>query len=79
MGSPARRIVAVFTYRVVAAGALEVDPGAICLVACHVWDTIGAAAVGWQTALVLREGNAPSTSARNPISSGRISMRSPTS
>jgi 2-haloacid dehalogenase len=41
------------------AGALEVDPGAICLVACHVWDTIGAAAAGWQTALVLREGNAP--------------------
>ncbi|WP_159045117.1 HAD-IA family hydrolase, partial [Streptomyces sp. NRRL F-5122] len=41
------------------AGALEVDPGAICLVACHVWDTIGAAAAGWQTALILREGNAP--------------------
>ncbi|MFD8507962.1 haloacid dehalogenase type II [Streptomyces sp. NPDC059687] len=41
------------------ADALEVDPGAICLVACHVWDTIGAAAAGWQTALVLREGNAP--------------------
>ncbi|MET8639317.1 haloacid dehalogenase type II [Streptomyces sp. NPDC004680] len=41
------------------AGVLGVDPGAICLVACHVWDTIGAAAAGWQTALVLREGNAP--------------------
>ncbi|MGW0093293.1 hypothetical protein ACWDWS_30350 [Streptomyces sp. NPDC003328] len=59
MGSPARQIVAVFTYRVAAAGALQADPGAICLVACHVWDTIGAAAAGRQTALVLREGNAP--------------------
>ena len=27
--------------------------------ACHVWDTIGAAAAGWQAALILREGNAP--------------------
>ncbi|MEV5474457.1 HAD family hydrolase [Streptomyces sp. NPDC052207] len=59
MWSPARQIVAVFTYRVAAAGALQADPGAICLVACHVWDTIGAAAAGRQTALVLREGNAP--------------------
>ncbi len=32
---------------------------AICLIACHVWDTIGAAAAGWQAALILREGNAP--------------------
>ena len=23
------------------------------------WDTIGAGAAGWQTALILREGNAP--------------------
>ena len=35
------------------------SPGDICLVACHVWDTIGAGAAGWQTALILREGNAP--------------------
>ncbi len=41
------------------AAALGVDPGRICLVACHVWDTIGAGAAGWQTALILREGNAP--------------------
>jgi 2-haloacid dehalogenase len=41
------------------AGALGVDPGGICLIACHVWDTIGAAAAGWQTGLVLRQGNAP--------------------
>jgi 2-haloacid dehalogenase len=46
------------TYHSVAA-ALGVDPGDICLVACHVWDTIGAAAAGWQAGLVLREGNAP--------------------
>jgi 2-haloacid dehalogenase len=41
------------------AAALELDPGDICLVACHVWDTIGAGAAGWQTGLILREGNAP--------------------
>jgi 2-haloacid dehalogenase len=45
-------------YRSVAA-ALEVDPGDICLIASHVWDTIGAVAAGWQAALILREGNAP--------------------
>jgi 2-haloacid dehalogenase len=38
---------------------LEVDPGDICLIACHVWDTIGALAAGWQAGLILREGNAP--------------------
>jgi 2-haloacid dehalogenase len=41
------------------AAALELDPGDICLIASHVWDTIGAGAAGWQTALILREGNAP--------------------
>ena len=41
------------------AAALEIDPGDICLIASHVWDTIGAAAAGWQAALILREGNAP--------------------
>jgi 2-haloacid dehalogenase len=41
------------------AAALEVDPGDICLIASHVWDTIGAGVVGWQAALILREGNAP--------------------
>ena len=45
-------------YRSVAA-ALGIEPGGICLVASHVWDTIGAGAAGWQTALILREGNAP--------------------
>jgi 2-haloacid dehalogenase len=41
------------------ASALEVDPADICLVACHVWDTLGALAAGWQAGLILREGNAP--------------------
>jgi 2-haloacid dehalogenase len=41
------------------ARALELDPHHICLVACHAWDTLGAAAAGWQAALILREGNAP--------------------
>jgi 2-haloacid dehalogenase len=41
------------------AAALEADPGGICLVASHVWDTIGASAAGWQSALILRPGNAP--------------------
>jgi 2-haloacid dehalogenase len=41
------------------ATALEVEPGGICLIASHVWDTIGALAAGWQAALILREGNAP--------------------
>jgi 2-haloacid dehalogenase len=39
--------------------ALQLDPGGICLVACHVWDTMGAQSVGWQAGLILREGNAP--------------------
>jgi 2-haloacid dehalogenase len=41
------------------AAALGVDPGNICMVACHVWDTIGAQSAGWQAGLILREGNAP--------------------
>ncbi len=40
------------------ATALDVDPGSICLIACHVWDTIGAQSAGWQAGLILREGNA---------------------
>ena len=36
------------------AGALDVDPGDICLIACHVWDTLGAHAAGWQSALIER-------------------------
>jgi 2-haloacid dehalogenase len=45
-------------YRSVAA-ALGVGPADICLIACHVWDTIGAQSAGWQAGLILRHGNAP--------------------
>jgi 2-haloacid dehalogenase len=45
-------------YQSVAA-ALDLDPGDVCLVACHTWDTLGAVAAGWQAGLILREGNAP--------------------
>jgi 2-haloacid dehalogenase len=41
------------------AGELGVDAEGFCLVACHVWDTLGAVAAGWQAGLILREGNAP--------------------
>jgi 2-haloacid dehalogenase len=41
------------------ATALGVDPADICLIACHVWDTIGAQSAGWQAGLILRPGNAP--------------------
>ena len=41
------------------AATLGIDPGDICLIACHVWDTIGASAAGWQAGLILRQGNAP--------------------
>jgi 2-haloacid dehalogenase len=41
------------------AAALQVDAGDICLIACHVWDTIGAQSAGWQAGLILRQGNAP--------------------
>ncbi|HTT90162.1 MAG TPA: haloacid dehalogenase type II [Acidimicrobiales bacterium] len=37
---------------------LGADPGDICLVACHVWDTVGALSAGWQAALILRPWNA---------------------
>jgi len=40
------------------ASELDAKDGDICLIACHVWDTIGAKAAGWQAALILREGNA---------------------
>jgi 2-haloacid dehalogenase len=38
---------------------LDVPPTAICMVAAHVWDTIGAQSVGCSAALVARPGNAP--------------------
>jgi 2-haloacid dehalogenase len=38
---------------------LGADPAEMCLVACHVWDTVGALSAGWQAALILRPWNAP--------------------
>jgi 2-haloacid dehalogenase len=38
---------------------LDVAPGACCMVATHVWDTIGAQSAGMLAALLTRPGNAP--------------------
>ncbi len=53
------------------AAALGVDPGDICLVASHAWDTLGAVAAGWQAALILREGNAPLDVGPQPVYIGK--------
>jgi 2-haloacid dehalogenase len=45
------------TYRLVAEG-LGVEVGVLRLVAAHPWDTLGAMAAGWASALVTRPGNA---------------------
>jgi len=44
-------------YRLVS-DAFGVAPSELCLIACHLWDTIGAQAAGWRGGLVLRPGNA---------------------
>ena len=36
---------------------LGAEPSQLCLVACHTWDTLGAAAAGWTAALIRRTGN----------------------
>jgi 2-haloacid dehalogenase len=46
------------TYRMVA-DALGVAPSECCMVACHVWDTIGAQSAGFSAGLITRRGNAP--------------------
>jgi 2-haloacid dehalogenase len=38
---------------------LDVAPGSCCMVAAHVWDTIGAQSAGMHAALLTRPGNAP--------------------
>jgi 2-haloacid dehalogenase len=50
---PARQV-----YHMVAEE-LDVPPTAMCVVAAHVWDTIGAQSAGCSGALVARPGNAP--------------------
>ncbi len=36
---------------------MNVSPSQLCMVACHTWDTLGAAAAGWHAALIKRPGN----------------------
>jgi 2-haloacid dehalogenase len=38
---------------------LDVPPASCCMVAAHVWDTVGAQVAGFSAALVARPGNAP--------------------
>jgi 2-haloacid dehalogenase len=48
------------------AATLGVAPSDLWLVSCHAFDTLGAAAAGYRTALVLRPGNAPIALGRAP-------------
>ena len=61
------------------AAALEVDPGDICLIASHVWDTIGAVRPAGRPRSSFARATPRSTSARSRTTSGRTSMRSPIS
>ena len=45
---------------------LDVEPSSLCMVAAHVWDTIGAQSVGYSAALITRSGNAPLVVGRLP-------------
>jgi 2-haloacid dehalogenase len=38
---------------------LDVPPSSCCMVAAHVWDTVGAQSAGFSSALITRPGNAP--------------------
>jgi 2-haloacid dehalogenase len=53
------------------AAALGLGPSGMCMIASHVWDTIGAGAAGLQTALILREGNAPLPAGPQPDYTGK--------
>ena len=48
------------------ADAVKSTPAGLWLIACHTWDTMGAAAAGWSTALITRTGNAPISVGREP-------------
>jgi 2-haloacid dehalogenase len=41
------------------ANELNANPTEMCMIACHVWDTLGATAAGLESGLIMREGNAP--------------------
>lgn len=51
--------------------ALDVAASNLCLIACHAWDTLGAAEAGWQAALILRPGNMPFAIGKQPGLTGK--------
>ena len=61
---PAREV-----YRMVEQ-TLSISPSQLWLIACHTWDILGASAAGWNTALVLRSGNAPLSVGGQPSITG---------
>jgi 2-haloacid dehalogenase len=46
------------------------SPADLCLIACHTWDILGAAAAGWKTAFIARPGNAPLAVGTQPLIQG---------
>jgi 2-haloacid dehalogenase len=46
------------------------SPADLCLIACHTWDILGAAAAGWKTAFIARPGNAPLAVGAQPLIQG---------
>ena len=60
------------TYRIVTE-ALDVSPARLCLVAAHLWDTLGMQAMGGEGAFITRPGNAllPSEGVRTPTWTAR--------
>jgi 2-haloacid dehalogenase len=49
---------------------LGLPPADLCLIACHTWDILGAAAAGWKTAFIARSGNAPLAVGAQPLIQG---------
>jgi 2-haloacid dehalogenase len=49
---------------------LGVAPSDLCLIACHTWDILGAAAAGWKTAFIARAGNAALSTGGQPLIQG---------
>lgn len=52
------------------ADTLGLDPGDVCLLACHVWDTVGALAAGCHAGLILRAVDAPLPAGPQPTYPG---------
>jgi 2-haloacid dehalogenase len=59
------------------AAALQIEPSGICLIACHVWDTIGAQAAGWQAGLIRRVRARPARGGPQPDYIRRAAARRP--